>query len=84
MRDDTITVRSPTATPQSTGLHMTYEDNSEWIHNSVKAWLGSGASVVARDPATGAIAGTLLATLLTRNRNTSFDGALNSPRLKVK
>ena len=62
---------------------MTYEDNREWIHDSVKAWLRSGASVVARDPVTGEIAGTLLATILTRNKNTSFDEALNSPRSKV-
>ena len=62
---------------------MTYEDNQEWIHNSVSDWLRSGASVVARNPEDGSIAGTLLATVLTRNRNTSFDEALNSPRLKV-
>lgn len=62
---------------------MTYEDNQEWIHDSVKAWLRSGASVVARDPTTGDIAGTILATILTRNNHTSFDEALNSPRSKV-
>ena len=69
---------------QSTGLHMTYNDNREWIHDSVKDWVGSGASVVARDPETGRIAGTLLATVLTKNKNTSFDEALNSPSSKVR
>ena len=62
---------------------MTHEDNREWIHDSVRAWQRSGASVVARDPVTGELAGTLLATVLTRNQNTSFDEALNSPRSKV-
>jgi len=70
--------------PLSTGLHMTYEDNQEWIHNSVAHWLRSGTSVVARNPEDGSIAGTSLATVLTRNRNTSFDEALDSPREKVK
>ena len=63
---------------------MTYDDNREWIHESARAWQSSGASVVARDPKSGDIAGTLLATVLTKNRNTSFDGALKSPKLKVK
>lgn len=62
---------------------MTIEDNREWIYDSVKSWLRSGASVVAREKATGAIAGTLLGTILTKNNNTSFDDALNSPRAKV-
>ena len=62
---------------------MTYEDNKEWIHGSVREWVKSGVSVVARDPCTGRVAGTLLATVLTKDQQTSFDEALNSPKVKV-
>lgn len=62
---------------------MTYEDNKEWIHGQVRDWVRGGASVVARDPRTSKIVGTLLATILTRSQNTSFDEALNSPKIKV-
>ncbi|KAG0723942.1 hypothetical protein GWK47_041663 [Chionoecetes opilio] len=69
--------------PQSTGLHMTYEDNKEWIHGSVQEWARSGVSVVARDPATGRLGGTLLGTILTRQQANTYQQALNSPKTKV-
>lgn len=62
---------------------MTYEDNKEWIHGSVREWVRSGVSVVARDPATGHIAGTSLATILTRNQSNTYEHALMSPKTKV-
>ncbi|KAG0723070.1 hypothetical protein GWK47_043327 [Chionoecetes opilio] len=70
--------------PQSTGLHMTYEDNKEWIHGSVQEWARSGMSVVARYPATGRLAGTLLGTILTHQQPNTYQQALNSPKTKVK
>ncbi|XP_047499562.1 arylalkylamine N-acetyltransferase-like 2 [Penaeus chinensis] len=70
--------------PLSTGLHMTYEDNKEWIHESVRDWVRSGASVVARDPHTGRVAGTILATVLTRDQSNTFEEALKSPKTKVR
>ncbi|KAK4299633.1 hypothetical protein Pmani_028092 [Petrolisthes manimaculis] len=70
--------------PVSTGLHMTYEDNKEWIHGSVREWVRSGVSVVARDPAKGQIAGTILATILTRNQSNTYECALTSPKTKVR
>lgn len=68
---------------QSTGLHMTYEDNKEWINESVTDWVRSGVSVVARDPDTGKIGGTLLATILTREQANTYQQALTSPKTKV-
>lgn len=62
---------------------MTYEDNKEWIHGQVRDWVRGGVSVVARDPKADQIVGTILATVLTRSQNTSFDEALNSPKVKV-
>ncbi|XP_064080937.1 uncharacterized protein LOC135197774 isoform X1 [Macrobrachium nipponense] len=70
--------------PLSTGLHMTYDDNKEWIHSSVREWVRSGASVVARDPATERLAGTILATVLTRDQSNTFEEALKSPKTKVR
>ncbi|KAG0718331.1 hypothetical protein GWK47_052596 [Chionoecetes opilio] len=70
--------------PLSTGLHMTYEDNKEWIHGSVQEWARSGMSVVARYPATGRLAGTLLGTILTHQQPNTYQQALNSPKTKVK
>ncbi|CAL4058731.1 unnamed protein product, partial [Meganyctiphanes norvegica] len=69
--------------PLSTGLHMTYDDNKEWIHGSVRAWVQDGVSVVARDPDTGEVAGTLLATLLTKDQSNTFEEATKSPKVKV-
>ncbi|KAG0717837.1 hypothetical protein GWK47_053642 [Chionoecetes opilio] len=69
--------------PLSTGLHMTYEDNKEWIHGSVQEWARSGMSVVARYPATGRLAGTLLGTILTHQQPNTYQQALNSPKTKV-
>lgn len=68
---------------QSTGLHMTYEDNKEWINHSVAEWVRSGVCVVARDPDTGKIGGTLLATILTREQANTYHQALFSPKTKV-
>lgn len=62
---------------------MTYEDNKEWISGSAREWVRSGVSVLARDPATGRIAGTLLATILTRNQSNTYEGILVSPKTKV-
>lgn len=62
---------------------MTYEDNKEWISGSAREWVRSGVSVLARDPATGRIAGTLLATILTRKKSKPYDGMLMSPNIKV-
>ncbi|XP_063865716.1 arylalkylamine N-acetyltransferase-like 2 [Scylla paramamosain] len=70
--------------PLSTGLHMTYKDNMEWIPNSVLEWAQSGVSVIARVPDTGKIGGILLATILTREQTTTYQHALNSPKTKVK
>ncbi|XP_076044066.1 arylalkylamine N-acetyltransferase-like 2 [Oratosquilla oratoria] len=70
--------------PLSTGLHMTYEDNKEWIHGSVREWSQSGASVVAREKTSGKIVGTLLATVLTKEQSSTFDEAITSPKIKVK
>ncbi|XP_050727862.1 uncharacterized protein LOC127004344 [Eriocheir sinensis] len=70
--------------PLSTGLHMTYEDNKEWISQSVADWVRSGVCVVARDPDTGKIGGTLLATILTREQANTYQQALTSPKTKVK
>lgn len=62
---------------------MTYDDNKEWIHGSVEEWARSGVSVVARDPTTGQLCGTLLATILTREQANTYQQALNSPKTKV-
>lgn len=62
---------------------MTYDDNKEWIHSSVQEWVRSGVSVVARDPTTGDLGGTLLATILTRQQANTYQQALNSPKTKV-
>lgn len=70
--------------PVSTGLHMTYDDNKEWIHGSVRDWVKSGVSVVARDPITEKVAGTILATILTRDQSNTYEQALMSPKSKVK
>lgn len=68
---------------QSTGLHMTYQDNREWIPYSVLEWAQSGVSVTAREPDTGKMAGILLATILTREQSSTYQHALNSPKTKV-
>ncbi|XP_045608037.1 arylalkylamine N-acetyltransferase-like 2 isoform X2 [Procambarus clarkii] len=70
--------------PISTGLHMTYEDNKEWIHGSVRDWVKNGVSVVAREPDTKAVAGTIIATILTRDQSNTYEQALTSPKTKVK
>lgn len=62
---------------------MTYEDNKEWINHSVAEWVRSGVCVVARDPDTGMIGGTLLATILTREQANTYQQALTSPKTKV-
>ncbi|XP_069172079.1 uncharacterized protein [Procambarus clarkii] len=68
--------------PISTGLHMTYEDNKEWIHGSVRDWVKNGVSVVAREPDTKAVAGTIIATILTRDQSNTYEQALTSPKTK--
>nr|XP_053631715.1 arylalkylamine N-acetyltransferase-like 2 isoform X1 [Cherax quadricarinatus] len=70
--------------PISTGLHMTYEDNKEWIHSSARDWVKSGVSVVAREPTTKKVAGSILATILTRDQSNTYAKALTSPKTKVK
>ena len=57
---------------------MTYEDNKDWIHDSVRDWVRGGVSVVARDKTSNEIVGTVLGTILTRNQSTSFDEALDA------
>nr|XP_053631718.1 uncharacterized protein LOC128688044 isoform X3 [Cherax quadricarinatus] len=68
--------------PISTGLHMTYEDNKEWIHSSARDWVKSGVSVVAREPTTKKVAGSILATILTRDQSNTYAKALTSPKTK--
>lgn len=63
---------------------MTYEDNKEWIHHSAEEWVRSGVCVVARDPDTGKIGGTLLGTILTRDQTNTYQKALTSPKTKVR
>lgn len=63
---------------------MTYDDNKEWIHGSVRDWVKSGVSVVARDPTTDKVAGTILATILTRDQSNTYEHALLSPKSKVR
>lgn len=62
---------------------MSYKDNEEWIAHSVEEWMRSGVCVVARDPETGKIGGTLLATILTREQAYTYQQALTSPKTKV-
>ncbi|KAG0723245.1 hypothetical protein GWK47_043039 [Chionoecetes opilio] len=70
--------------PLNTGLHLPYDHNKEWIHGAVQEWTRSRVSVVARDPTTGRLAGTLLGTILTRQQPNTYQQALNSPNTKVR
>lgn len=70
--------------PVSKGLHMTYEDNKEWLTISVKQWLQSGVSVLARDPASGKLIGMMLATILTRDQSKTFEEGQEVSNSKVR
>jgi len=65
------------------GCHHTKEDHHSWAVEAMRAFIASNVSVVARDPSSGALAGTSINTVLTRENPVTFGGAGNSTRPNV-